>query len=264
MNNNSKFSTSKLFWQIAVIMGFVILITNPIAPLTKMLGMTYHPSTPFVATVVEANEIYEMFTCPCCGQLLRKEEQCCGSMTQMVDFIDQRIATGSNKDDIVAATVLEFGIDRLANESDQTALRERLIANAPKDAPRINLIDTKKDLGIVTAQGGTKTTEFIIKNEGKSELIIDKLSSSCDCTSGSIIYQGVEGPRFFMAGHGYDEPETDWRVAIAPGDEAVVKVYYDPTVHLDLEGPVTRTLSIHSNDPVDFESKVLITLEQKR
>ena len=36
------------------------------------------------------------------------------------------------------------------------------------------------------------------------------------------------------------------------------------TVHPDLEGAVTRTVSIMSNDPVEFETKVTISLEQTK
>ena len=64
-----------------------------------------------------------------------------------------------------------------------------------------------------------------------------------------------------MEGHGQENP-TDWEVAIKPGDTAVLQVYYDPTVHPDLIGPVTRTVSVFSNDPVEFETKVTIFLEQ--
>ena len=205
-----------------------------------------------------------MFTCPCCGQPLNKEEPCCGAMTQMIDFIDQKVSTGANKDNVILATAQEFGLERLADEKDRLALREKLLANAPKNAPKIVATETKKDLGTVSQKNGPATTKFVIKNEGKSDLIIDKISSSCGCTSASLIYKDIEGPRFYMAGHGYDEPETDWQVAISPGDKAIVKTYYDPTVHPDLTGPVTRTISVHSNDPVDFETKLTIVLNQTK
>lgn len=215
-------------------------------------------------SVVQANEIYPMFTCPCCGQPLKKEEPCCGAMTQMVDFIDQKVSTGASRDDVILATAYEFGLERLANESERNALREKLLANAPQDAPRISLPEAKKDLGNVSQKNGVATTEFVIKNNGKSDLVIDKLSSSCGCTSASLIYQETESPRFYMAGHGQESPDANWQVSIAPQDEAKVKVYYDPLVHPDLTGPVTRTVSIHSNDPVDFETKLTITLNQEK
>ena len=264
MKNIFKLSPRKLFWQGATLLGLVILFACPLTSVVQMLGMKHQINIPSVVTTVEAKEVYPMFTCPCCGEPLNKEEPCCGSMTQMIDFIDQKTSTGASKEEIVLATAQEFGLERLTDESDRLSLREQLLANAPKDAPKISVMETKKDLGIVSQKNGTKKTEFTIKNEGKSELVVDKLSSSCGCTSASLVYQGQEGPRFYMAGHGHDEPDASWQEAIAPGDEATVKVYYDPTVHPDLTGSVTRTVSVHSNDPVDFETKLTITLDQEK
>lgn len=264
MKNKAPFSPKKLFWQLATLLGLIILFASPLTATLQTLGMKHGVEIPATAATVEAKEIYPMFTCPCCGQPLNKEKPCCGAMTQMIDFIDQKISAGATKDNVILATAQEFGLERLINEDDRLALREQLLANAPKDAPKITVSETKKDLGLVSQKNGTVTTEFVIKNEGKSDLVIDKLSSSCGCTSGSLVYQGKEGPRFSMAGHGLEAPDPNWKVAIAPGDEAKVKVDYDPTVHPDLTGPVTRTISIHSNDPVDFETKLTITLDQER
>lgn len=244
--------------------GLIILFTNQLNTALPQMGLNIGLKMPFSATTVYAQEIYEMFTCPCCGQPLRKEDPCCGAMIQMVDFIDQRVSAGANKEGVVLATVQEFGLDRLANEAERAGLRAQLIANAPDDAPKILLAETSQDLGVVSMSEGIATTEFNLKNEGASDLVIDKLSSSCGCTSASVIYQGEESPRFYMVGHGYDEPDSNWRLILPAGEQAVVKVYYDPTVHPDLFGPVTREISIHSNDPVDFEAKLIITLDQER
>ncbi len=264
MKQKLKLSPRKLFWQVATLLGLIILFASPLTSAAQMLGMKHQINVPSAVSMVEAKEIYPMFTCPCCGQPLKKEEPCCGAMTQMVDFIDQKVTTGADKNGIILATAQEFGLERLTEESDRLALREQLLANAPEDAPRIATTETKKDLGIVSQKSGIVSTEFIIRNDGKSDLVIDKLSSSCGCTSGSLIYQGKEGPRFYMAGHGQEEPDAAWQVAIAPGDEAKVKVYYDPSIHPDLTGAVTRTVSVHSNDPIDFETKLTITLEQEK
>lgn len=254
----------KFLWQVATILGVAILFTSPLSSAVQQLGMRYGIETPSLIESANAAEIYDMFTCPCCGKPLKKEEPCCGAMTQMIDYIDQKISAGASKDAVVLATAQEFGLDRLANETDRAGLRDKLLANAPKNSPKIVVTETKKDLGQVSAARGTVSTEFVIKNEGKSDLLIDKLSSSCGCTSGSVVYEGTEGPRFSMPGHGQEQPDESWQVAVAAGAEATIKVYYDPTVHPDLTGPVTRTVTIFSNDPVDFETKVTINLDQVR
>lgn len=254
----------KLFWQFATLLGLIILFASPLTTAIQTTGQKHLVEVPGAVQLAEASEVYPLFTCPCCGTPLNKEEPCCGSMTQMIDFIDQQVSAGADKDTIILATAQEFGLERLTNESDRSALREQLLANAPQDAAVISAPEAKKDLGIVSQSSGTVTTDFSIKNIGKSDLVIDKLSSSCGCTSASLIYQNQEGPRFYMVGHGFNEPDQNWQVSIAPGDEASVRVYYDPTIHPDLIGPVTRTISIHSNDPVDFETKLTITLNQEK
>ncbi len=262
MKQRANLSFRKLFWQLATFVALVILFASPLSAVLQKLGGEHEVPVPTVVSTVDAHAIYPMFTCPCCGEPLDEDDPCCVTMTQMIDYIDQRVDTGASKDAVILATAREFGLERLTNESDRRALRETLRAQAPDDAPRIVLSETKKDLGIVSQKDGTVTTEFTIRNDGGSDLVIDKLSSSCGCTSGRLVYRGVEGPRFYMAGHDYPEPDPGWQAAIAPGDEATIAVYYDPTVHPELTGPVTRTLSIHSNDPVDFETTVMITLEQ--
>ena len=258
------FTKKKLFWQLLTILGIIVLFISPLGMAVQEFGMKQGMELPSTVATVEANEIYPMFTCPCCGQPLNKENPCCGSATQMIDFIDQKVTTGADKDAVILATAQEFGLERLDDDSARKTLREKLLANAPKDAPKITTSETKKDLGIVSLKKGIVTTEFVIKNEGKSDLVIDKLSSSCGCTSASLAYQGKEGPRFSMPGHGQEEPDPSWKASISQGDEATVKVYYDPAVHPDLTGPVTREVSVHSNDPVDFETKFTITLDQEK
>lgn len=254
----------KLFWQITTILGLIILFISPLTDAVRTVGMKFQLSIPSIITSINASEIYPMFTCPCCGKPLDKDNPCCGSATQMIDFIDQKISTGATKDNIILATAQEFGLERFADQSQSSKLREKLLANAPKNAPKITVTETKRDLGTVSLKKGIVTTEFVIKNDGKSELIINKLSSSCGCTSASLIYQGKEGPRFYMAGHGQEEPDPNWKVIVAPGDEARVKIYYDPSVHPDLIGAATRTVSVHSNDPVDFETKFTVFLDQQK
>ncbi len=94
---------------------------------------------------------------------------------------------------------------------------------------------------------GTVTTLMTVKNVGKSDLIINNMDSSCGCTSARLIVDGKEGPKFSMSSHGTNP--KDWSATLAPGETAQLKVYYDPTVHRDLRGPVTRTITIFSNDP---------------
>jgi hypothetical protein len=213
---------------------------------------------------ISAAEIYPEFICGCCGKPLDPNNICCGDMKQKIAYIDSLVDLGLSKDEIIFKAAKEFGMESLAKAQTKQEIKDKLAAQAPKDAPKIAIEQTSQDMGRVSQAEGIASTIFSLKNDGKSDLVIDKLSTSCGCTSASIIYQGKEGPTFTMPGHGKKNP-TDWSVAIAPGEQAQLKVYYDPNAH----GPqkkevmqITRTISIFSNDPVEFEKKVKIELEQ--
>ena len=164
----------------------------------------------------------------------------------------------------INAAVKEFGLASLAKEGTEQEIKNILIDQAPVDAPKIIFEQTSYDFGQVSQADGIVFTYFPIKNKGESNLVIDKLSTSCGCTLASIVYQGEEGPTFTMPGHGKENP-ANWSVEIAPGDEAQLKIYYDPNTHGEQKEdvlPVTRTISIFSNDPVEFEKQVRIDLNQ--
>jgi len=213
---------------------------------------------------VNAAEIYPEFICGCCGRPLDPVNPCCGDMKQKINYIDQQIEAGLSKDEIMIAAVKEFGLASLAKEGTEQEIKNILIDQAPVDAPKIIFEQTSYDFGQVSQADGIVFTYFPIKNKGESNLVIDKLSTSCGCTLASIVYQGEEGPTFTMPGHGKENP-ANWSVAIAPGDEAQLKIYYDPNTHGEQKEdvlPVTRTISIFSNDPVEFEKQVRIDLNQ--
>jgi hypothetical protein len=254
---------STRFWKLTTISLFVLFILNRSSGSLFHFKNTPDSSALSIVEPAQASEIHPMFTCPCCGMPLNKEEPCCGAMVQIIDFIDQKVSEGLSKDEVILETAKEFGIDRLTNEEDQKLLREKLVALAPADAPQIEISEIKRDLGKVSQIQGEVSTDFEFSNQGESNLVINKLSSSCGCTSAAIVYEEKVGPKFTMEGHGQENPK-DWQVTIKPDDTAILRVFYDPTIHPDLVGTVTRTVSVFSNDPVNFEAKVTITLEQTK
>lgn len=213
---------------------------------------------------VQAAEIYPEFVCGCCGKPLDPGNICCGDMKQKIDYIDTIVETGMSYDEAMMKTVKKFGFNSLANNETKQEIKEKIAANAPADAAKIVLEQTSMDFGEISQEQGEVSDTFSFKNKGQSDLIINELTTSCGCTSASIVYKGEEGPMFTMPGHGKENPQK-WSVAIAPGDVAELKVYYDPNAH----GPqqeqvldITRNISIFSNDPVEFEKQVRIELTQ--
>ncbi len=245
---------------ILVIFIFVAVISAFLLPGARGQLMTAGKTVGLIQ-VVQAAEMYPMFLCPCCGKILDPKNICCPMAQEMITFIDALSQKGMTKNEAVLEFVKKYGLNSFADKEKQKEFQAELVKAAPSDRPIIVLNQESRDLGDVSQEKGIVSTLFEIKNGGKKDLIINKMDSSCGCTSASIIFQGVEGPRFAMAGHGIVNP-TNWQVAIPSGQTAELKIYYDPTIHSDLRGAVTREINIFSNDPIDFEKKVIIELNQ--
>ncbi len=207
---------------------------------------------------VSAKEIYPMFECPCCGKAI--SECTCPMANERTTFISALAQMNISEKEIIMAYVKKYGLSSFTDKQNQEEFREELIKQAPADRPVIVLSPDIYDFGDVSQKEGRYFTSFDLKNEGKSDLVINRLETSCGCTFASIIFEGKENPYFTMPGH--DNP-TDWEgVIIPPGANAQLKVMYDPTVHMDFRGTAVREISVFSNDPIDFEKNVTVELNQ--
>ncbi|MDO8424579.1 MAG: DUF1573 domain-containing protein [bacterium] len=211
---------------------------------------------------VLAEEMYPMFLCPCCGKPLDKNEICCGMAEERIKYVDSIVKPGVSKDEIILAYVKKYGLSSFADQNLAKEFKERIASQAPTDRPVITLSPASFDFGDVSQKKGTVSTVFELRNEGEKDLIINKLETSCGCTTAAIIFEGKEGPKFGMPGHGLNENAGDWQAVIPAGGQAQLKVYYDPNVHKDFRGAATREISVFSNDPIDFEKKVQVDLTQ--
>jgi hypothetical protein len=130
----------------------------------------------------------------------------------------------------------------------------------PDNAPIIEIEPSSHNFGTVSQAKGTVSGTMTITNQGNEALVLKNMDSSCGCTSAAVVYKGVEGPRFSMAGHGTNP--RDWRQVIPPGESAELKVYYNPNVHRDMRGLVRRSVFIYSNDPRNKVKEVIISANQ--
>lgn len=213
-----------------------------------------------ITNEVSAEKIYSLFECSCCGNPI--SECTCPMAQERKNYIDVLMEVGENmsKEEIILAYVRKYGLNSFIDENRQKEIREKLVAEAPSDRPIISIIPDSYDFGDVSQKEGNVYAYFDLKNEGESDLVIDRLETSCGCTFAAIVYQGEEGPYFTMPGH---EETPDWEgVTIPPGKTAQLKVMYDPNVHKDFRGAAIREIHVFSNDPVDFERKVIIDLNQ--
>lgn len=80
------------------------------------------------AEPVSAEEIYQMFLCPCCGETIAN--RCCGSATAMIDYIDVLIDAGLSETDVIIKTVKKYGITSLI-ESKRAEIEAELRKSDP-------------------------------------------------------------------------------------------------------------------------------------
>src|SRR3989338_10399543 len=59
------------------------------------------PTANLIGTSASADDVYKMFLCPCCGQVLDKKKICCGMAREMISYIDSLIASGISSDEVI-------------------------------------------------------------------------------------------------------------------------------------------------------------------
>lgn len=249
---------SSFIISLAILLGFVglgIMLKNSNAPSSQ-------DALAGIAQAVLSADMYPVFECPCCGKSIN--ECTCPMAQERKNYLDALIEVGgqSSEEKIVLAYVKKYGLSSFMDKERGAEFRAELVGQAPKNRPIIVLEPTLYDMGDISQTQEIAVASFVVRNQGKEDLVINKLETSCGCTSASIVYQGEEGPKFNMPGHGINEEIGDWQASIAPNKEAELKVYYDPNFHGEFRGAATREIHIFSNDPIDFETKVSVELNQ--
>jgi hypothetical protein len=103
-----------------------------------------------------------------------------------------------------------------------------------ENAPVFKLAATTIDLG--TIPGATANeVEFKFKNEGKSDLVIRHVRSTCGCTA---VLQGQVG------------------VGIKPGESSSIKAVFNSGSY---NGKVTKAIYVYTNDPKNSEAILMLT-----
>lgn len=205
-----------------------------------------------------AQEIYPLFGCPCCDKTI---DVCtCPMAGERRTYIDD--STETSEQAVIKAYVEKYGLDSFKDQAKKEEFKKELIEQAPASRPIISLTPDTYDFGNISQQNGVVITFFEIKNKGQEDLIIDRLETSCGCTSALVVFQEQAGPEFAMPGHGINEKIKDWQVLIPAGETAQLKVFYDPNIHQDFRGAAIREIYVFSNDPINFQMKVKIELNQ--
>lgn len=115
------------------------------------------------------------------------------------------------------------------------------------------------DFGTISMAAGEVNHTFKIKNTSKEAVIINKMYTSCMCTTALFVLNGEKFGPVGMLGHGAF-PKIDR--AINPGEEASVEVIFDPAAHGPAGvGRIQRTVTIENNAglPVELLFAAIVT-----
>ena len=110
--------------------------------------------------------------------------------------------------------------------------------NLPKSNAKVELTDTEYDFGKIKKANGVVSTQFNIKNIGTEDLVIGDIITSCACTSTEVNKSNV-----------------------APNSSTTLTVSFDPNVHEEARGRLTRMIYVSTNDSDNPELEFTIFVE---
>lgn len=110
------------------------------------------------------------------------------------------------------------------------------------------------DWGKIPLSGGNVEKDFTIENTGSTTLKLFGAKTSCDCTTARLSQGAVTSPIFGM------HTSSNFVLEVPAGEKAILKVVFDPAYHgPDAVGPVTRQITVQTNDPSRSTLTFLLT-----
>ncbi|MDP3995761.1 MAG: DUF1573 domain-containing protein [bacterium] len=121
--------------------------------------------------------------------------------------------------------------------------------------PRIEITPVEYDVGTVSMAGEKVKRTYEIKNTGVGDLKIDKIWTSCMCTTARLRIGDEESGEFGMHSN-----SVLWSQKIAPGETGFLEVVFDQALHgLEGIGPIVRAVYLSTNDPENKQTEVRLT-----
>jgi len=120
------------------------------------------------------------------------------------------------------------------------------------------------DFGAISMKDGDVTHDFEIKNDGNEPIKIQKVFTSCACTTAFITdSSGKRYGKFGMPGHKGILPKTD--ITVASGESITLRAVYNPAKHGPAGvGLAKRSIYVESNSSktpqVEFQLQALVSL----
>lgn len=117
--------------------------------------------------------------------------------------------------------------------------------------------ETFYDFGSISMAAGNVSRVFTVKNTGTSAITIEKIYTSCMCTTAILRGEREWGP-YGMPGHGFTGTMKE---ELGPGKEARVEVIFDPAAHGPAGvGRIERSVYLESDTDANLELQFTATV----
>lgn len=117
--------------------------------------------------------------------------------------------------------------------------------SVPYSAGALTALESNFDFGTVSMAAGTVNHRYWFRNASAAPVVIDKIYTSCMCTTAMLVKGGRKIDRYGMPGHGYTPSVNE---TLAPNEEAFVEVVFDPAAHGPAGvGPNERFVTIENS-----------------
>ncbi len=121
--------------------------------------------------------------------------------------------------------------------------------------PELQITPMEHDADTVSIADGDVTFTYEIENNGKGDLKIDRIWTTCGCTEARLKVGERTSQKF-----GMHDSAPFWSQTISPGEKGFLEVVFDPGFHgPGGTGPVTRAVYLSTNDPLNKEARVLLS-----
>ncbi len=118
--------------------------------------------------------------------------------------------------------------------------------------PKLEISIPEYDASTISMAEGLVKHTYEIKNIGEGNLKIDRIWTSCMCTTARLKVGDKESGEFSM----HSKP-LFWSFKIVPGETGFLEVTFDPAFHGPQgTGPVVRAVYLSTNDPKNEKVEV--------
>lgn len=145
---------------------------------------------------------------------------------------------------IVIAVIMLGGIVWIARPDSQTGNTASLPLSSNSNGT-LEAEETNFDFGSISMAAGKISHSFKIKNTGNEPVNIEKMYTSCMCTTAALTMNGEKFGPYGMPGHGFIPKINE---TIGAGEEAIVEVVFNPAAHGPAGvGRIQRAVTIENN-----------------